>query len=315
MKRENPMLVSIVIPTYNRKVLLERAIQSVLKQTYQNIEIIIIDDGSTDGTREYMSHYLRKYQNIIKYYYKENGGVSSARNFGIRKAKGEYISFLDSDDIIYPEKINKQMQALSSYQADVCYCSYHLVDKNKRTLYRMNYKKGDILLKYLENKIIPNTNTWLIRKNIILDNKIFFREGCDWGEDMEFFVKILYYSKICYVPEALLACYIHGEGRLSDFSLDKIQKDIFIWTEINKWLEKKIEKDFLKLRINKVIFQYRIPALIIYRLYSCKSDIKKVKKIYKDNKEFIKNIGFCNGMRSLKLFFYYGLLILRIRNI
>lgn len=87
--------VSVIIPAYNKADLTVKTVQSVLSQTYVNIEIIVVDDGSTDNTREKLSVYATK----IKYFYKNNGGACSARNAGIRLANGRYIAFIDCDDL------------------------------------------------------------------------------------------------------------------------------------------------------------------------------------------------------------------------
>ena len=94
--------VSVIIPTYNRKDYIAEAIDSVLNQTYTNYEIIVVDDGSTDGTGELLR---KRYGDKIRFFYKENGGCASARNYGIREARGEYVVFLDSDDKYLPEKL------------------------------------------------------------------------------------------------------------------------------------------------------------------------------------------------------------------
>ncbi len=112
-------MVSIIIPTYNRADLLPEAIESVLEQTHNDIEIIVIDDGSNDDTREK----LKPYQDRIKYMYTENGGPASARNAGMRMAKGEYIAFLDSDDLYYPYKIKIQADFLDNYPDVALVCS------------------------------------------------------------------------------------------------------------------------------------------------------------------------------------------------
>src|SRR5215831_7640198 len=103
MQNHSPS-VSVVIPTFNRGCLVVRAIQSVLNQTYQDYEIIVVDDGSTDNTREK----LRPYLGHIQYYYQENRGASSAQNEGIQLAKGEWISILGSDDTWLPNKLQSQ---------------------------------------------------------------------------------------------------------------------------------------------------------------------------------------------------------------
>jgi glycosyltransferase involved in cell wall biosynthesis len=105
------MKVSVIIPTYNRGHYICQAIESVLQQTMKDIEIIVIDDGSTDNTREAIA----PYQNRMKYIYTENGGPAHARNLGMKMARGEYISFLDSDDLYYPYKIELQYELLERF--------------------------------------------------------------------------------------------------------------------------------------------------------------------------------------------------------
>src|SRR3990172_8426989 len=101
----NDCLVSVIIPTYNRVVMLQRALDSVTKQDYTNLEIIVVDDGSNDNTEQVVK---RDNDKRIKYYRKKNSGPADSRNYGLKKAKGKYICFLDDDDTIKPDKINKQ---------------------------------------------------------------------------------------------------------------------------------------------------------------------------------------------------------------
>jgi glycosyltransferase involved in cell wall biosynthesis len=105
-------MISIVIPVYNRAHYIKDCIDSVLQQTYKDYEIIVVDDGSTDNVREV----LQPYMNIIRYIYKENGGAASARNEGIRNAKGEYIAWLDSDDRWFPFKLELEIKILEKQQ-------------------------------------------------------------------------------------------------------------------------------------------------------------------------------------------------------
>ncbi len=113
------VLVSVIIPTYNRADLLLEAIESVLLQTHNDTEIIVVDDGSNDDTREK----LKPYQDRIKYTYIENGGPARARNVGMRMARGKYITFLDSDDLYYPYKIEIQADFLEKHHDIAMVCS------------------------------------------------------------------------------------------------------------------------------------------------------------------------------------------------
>ena len=107
-------LVSIIIPAYNVEKYVQEAIDSALSQIYKDIEIIVVDDGSTDNTKKVLNPYIKKGQ--IHYIYQENKGLSSARNTGIRAAKGGYIAFLDSDDLFLPEKMQRQVDFLEKHQ-------------------------------------------------------------------------------------------------------------------------------------------------------------------------------------------------------
>ena len=120
--------VSIVIPCYNQGQYLDEAVNSVLNQTYQDFEIIIVNDGSRDDT-ELVALNLSKKDTRILYYYKNNGGLSSARNFGYEKSNGDYIQFLVSDYTIYPDKLKKQIDIFENDKTiDICYTNYILFD-------------------------------------------------------------------------------------------------------------------------------------------------------------------------------------------
>lgn len=101
-------LISVIIPVYNREKYVSEAIESVLKQTYQFLDIIVIDDGSTDKSAEIIKSFGSK----IRYFYQENSGISSALNHGLKVAKGEFIAFLDSDDLWTENKLNLQIKVL-----------------------------------------------------------------------------------------------------------------------------------------------------------------------------------------------------------
>lgn len=118
--------VSVIIPTYNRAEYVTQAIDSVLAQIYTDYEIIVIDDGSIDNTREALETYMNK----IHYIYQENAGVSAARNRGILEAQGQWIAFLDSDDEWLPEKLSRQMGSLARTGAKVCFTNVTLFQES-----------------------------------------------------------------------------------------------------------------------------------------------------------------------------------------
>lgn len=168
--------VSVIIPTYNRAHLVKDAVESVLNQTYQDFELIVIDDGSTDNTREVLAVYKDK----LTYIYQENQGRSAARNHGIKLAQGEYIAFLDSDDVWFPDKLERQVPVLESAPPDVVLVHGYkcIVDQNLqlvpgwelklRKLYTSAEKREETYENYLHSSC-NFTSSILVRKTAIIE--------------------------------------------------------------------------------------------------------------------------------------------------
>ena len=202
MYTEKP-LISVIIPTYDRALLISRAIDSVLKQTYKNIEIIVVDDGSTDNTGEIILSYLAG----VKYFHKKNGGVSSARNMGIKQSSGEYIAFLDSDDLWYPTKIEKQLDFLSKNKIlDSVMCEIEFSDENGIILNKIirseEIRMGELGLKDLISNF-KTVCTILVKKHIF-DGIGYFDEKLTTAEDIDMLFRIASKFKIGYISEPLV---------------------------------------------------------------------------------------------------------------
>src|SRR3712207_2522355 len=127
-------LVSVIVPVYNAKDYLPETLESIFKQTYKDIEIIIIDDMSSDGSRELIRDYENKYDNIVALLLEKNGGVANARNKGIEIARGRYIAFLDSDDVWEETKIQKQIEFMKSNNHAFTFTGYQFMDENSNTM-------------------------------------------------------------------------------------------------------------------------------------------------------------------------------------
>src|SRR6266568_3256879 len=167
IKSKKAPLVSIIIPSYNAAPYIKEAVDSTLKQTYKKIEVIVIDDGSTDETKTVLGPYIKKGK--IIYEWQENQGLASARNTGIKKSKGEYIALLDADDIFLPEKIARQAAYLSEHQeCDICYCNlYHFWDESPDRLLKLNYSY------FSEGEVLPN----LVKKDFIAPLTMMIRRS------------------------------------------------------------------------------------------------------------------------------------------
>jgi glycosyltransferase involved in cell wall biosynthesis len=158
--------ISVIIPTYNRSITIGKTIESVLCQTYNDYEIIVIDDGSTDNTYES----LKPYHHKIHYEYKENGGISSARNRGIGIATSEYIALVDSDDFWKPEKLERQMKCFrnhSEYGLVATRCITNVVDSHFKTIEMSKIRrsgKSGWIYKDLFYKNFIRTSSVIIKK-------------------------------------------------------------------------------------------------------------------------------------------------------
>jgi glycosyltransferase involved in cell wall biosynthesis len=161
----NKPLVSILTPTYNRSDLLPIAIKSVLEQTYKNIEMLVIDDGSTDNTKEVINELLQDKR--VHYYYQENQGQSVARNRALKECKGEMICFLDSDNLFKPDKIAFQISFLrDNPDVDIIYGDNETIDTIGCVLHNNNMKRysGNIYKRLLIDNFV-SMNTAMVRKN------------------------------------------------------------------------------------------------------------------------------------------------------
>ncbi len=196
----NTKLISIIIPLYNKEKWIFKTIQSVLTQSYKNIEIIIINDGSTDNSLKIVK---KINDNRIKIINQKNKGVSNARNVGLEKAKGDYIAFIDADDLWNNKHLEKAAFGFLNDSKIVLSANLYIDNRNKRkfnleSLFKkkkeINDTKYYIFNNYLEliskNIFIIHTSTILIKREIIQKNKLKFDEQLKIGEDVNFWLKL-----------------------------------------------------------------------------------------------------------------------------
>lgn len=201
--------VSVIIPTYNCARYLPDAIESVLRQTYQDFEIIVIDDGSTDNTKEMLQSYLNKYPYWVKYFYQENGGLACARNAGINNSQGDYIALLDADDMWLPNRLMdgvilfEQQKEVGLAHSNITFISengncLNTPDRNKHFL------TGYIFESLLLRKAHISCPTVLVRrecfKHLGLFDENLTRLGC---EDRELWLRLSRKYKIAYIDKVL----------------------------------------------------------------------------------------------------------------
>ena len=166
--------ISAVIPSYNCEKFLPTAVESVLNQTYQDFELIVVDDGSTDDTKDIVLNYARANKNRIKYIFQNNGGPSAARNTGLRAAQAEYITFLDSDDYWDITFFEKGLKALEDGKCDIVVCdNYRTELRDGKVVSKVIVRRSDLLdrnsdlfLEFLKKDLIGGPSRTICRKSI-----------------------------------------------------------------------------------------------------------------------------------------------------
>lgn len=260
--------VSVVVPIYNVEKYIKKCMDSLVNQTLQEIQIIFVNDGSTDESGNIAKEYASKYPNKIIYLEKENGGLSDARNFGMRYAEGEYIAFLDSDDYVentmYEEMYNKALQENSDYvECDFVWEYPDKTKKDKRNSY--NNKK-----EMLTNVRVVAWNK-LIKREILEKNNISFPKGLRY-EDIEFTYKLIpYLNKVSYVDKEFVH-YVQRNNSIANVQNERTAEIFTIFDNIIKYYQ---EKGFYEEYKEELEYSYS-------RILLC-SSLKRICKI-KDSK-------------------------------
>lgn len=248
----NEKLISVIMPIYNSEEKLERCIDSVAMQSYKNLEIILIDDGSTDNSSKICKKWENK-DDRIKYYYINNSGVSVARNTGLKKAKGEYIYFIDSDDYLDLNVIKNLYNNLKN-ETLVGVNHYKILPLEKKILpLNSLYKSNEVVKGILENKIKGVVWCFLFSKEIIIRNNLLFDEKAKFMEDTIFLIRYLKY--VNYVEFISGSYYYYDMTGVSiTRTNNKIKEDIINFNYALDEIEKIIDKNFHDLIINKKIY-------------------------------------------------------------
>ena len=232
--------VSVIVPIYNVEKYLKRCIESLVNQTLQDIQIILVNDGSTDNSGNIAKEYEIKYPEKIMYLEKENGGLSDARNYGMPYATGEYIAFLDSDDYIelsaYEEMYNKAIEESSDYvECDFLWEYPNKTKVDKR--YEYNNKK--------EMLTFVRVVAWnkLIKRKIIERYNITFPKGLRY-EDVEFTYKLIPHLEKCSYVDKPFVHYVQRDGSIANVQNERtaeifrVLDNVIYYYEKNNFYEK-----------------------------------------------------------------------------
>lgn len=216
-------LVSVITPVYNAGKVIEKTLHSIFNQTYKDIEIVLVDDCSKDNSQEVIASYLAEHPEIVYFRQETNHGAGAARNKALELAKGQYVAFLDADDVWYPEKIEKQINQLKEKGGGFSFTAIEMIDGNDRIIKGKRKVKEEIDYKFLlSNTMIPTSGV-LVDRCVKGDFRMHLRRG---GQDYSTWLKLLRDGSKAYgIDEALVGYRIDGES-LSSNKLKSIKQ---IW--------------------------------------------------------------------------------------
>lgn len=213
-------LISVIIPTYNREELIDRCVRSVLSQTYRNIEVIVIDDHSTDGTITKVEKLIDEDDRVKLVKLEKNSGACIARNKGIEQSAGQYIAFLDSDDIFDREKIRKQLERIEETGADFCASEYTYWDKNgKKIVQSIPHGDQSECFKQLLYCNFITTGTLFGKKECL--SKLNFDISLPRYQDWDLVIRLFKQYKFCFIHEPLLIQYYQPRSITASTSHEK----------------------------------------------------------------------------------------------
>ncbi|CAI8919844.1 glycosyltransferase family 2 protein [Chryseobacterium sp. IT-36CA2] len=191
------MKISIIVPVYNVENYLAKCLDSLVNQTFQDVEILVVNDGSKDNSEKVIEKFVQKYPDKIKAFTKENGGLSDARNFGIDKATGDYIGFVDSDDYVTETMFEEMLRLAENHQAKMVICNIQKVDENGKIVQKLTQ------LPNMPEKIVLDRNFSIFSDiSYFACNKLFKKELFHHRR----FKKGVHFEDIQLIPQLLLEC-------------------------------------------------------------------------------------------------------------
>ena len=280
--------VSIIVPVYDVEKYLKRCVKSILKQTYSNLQIILVDDGSPDSSPGMCDDYAKQ-DNRVEVIHKVNGGLGYARNTGLEMVKGDYIVFIDSDDFVPHNYVEYLVDSIEQNGVDACISGYNKVDYAEKILYQTRYNKqlflGNVKEEFLprlfgslpnnHDSIHPSVCGIIFKSECILANNIRFKSEREVvSEDLVFEIELFSKMNSVQVMDDALYNYCNNENTLSQsFSLTKLKKQEELYEYIKKYIkENNIDREVL-VRFQKLFMIY------------IKEDIRIVLNMYISRKE------------------------------
>lgn len=300
-KKDNP-LISLVVPCYNVSFFVKKCIDSIKRQTYSNLEVLMIDDGSLDDTKKVIKENIQD-DKRFKYFYKENGGLSDARNYGLDKTRGEYISFIDSDDYLDKNYVKKLYHTIIKYHVDIAVCDIKRIYDDHESVDGINE---------IKTKLCMHPAVWnkLYKTSLFKDNKIYFPKG-SWYEDLGTTPKLTLKYKYKVIEEPLYY-YVQNTKSIMHTYDDRIFQIYDIINDIEEYIKKEnLEEE--NHDILEFINVYHILIGTIYRAASHPSfSNKMIKDIIKRVEDKYPNWFRNKYLKTLRITYRMYLLMIKL---
>jgi glycosyltransferase involved in cell wall biosynthesis len=293
-------LISIIIPTYNRASMLDAVLNSIHEQSYTNWECLVVDDGSTDTSKETVRQWIARDPRIkwLERPSSKKKGANACRNFGLEKSQGSYINWFDSDDLFLTTKLEKQVSRLEDTDYECCICMterYDAVQKKSFGLRAEGITSDDILNDYIQFNIFWTTGAPLWRKSFLLENNLTWDEDLQQSQDYDFHIRAISTSTHYCTIDEVLEQIVRHEQNMSNAVLDshdKILSNVKVRFKALKFQHQLLNDASKRELFNKMFYFFRTATL--------QGNVKTSKAVFrflKESKPFVeKSISFEKGI-------------------
>lgn len=307
--------LSIIVPAYNAENYLKKCLDSLLNQTIKDIEVLIVNDESTDNTQAIIDEYVSKYPNICKSFTQKHSGQAIARNLAIKNATGEFITFIDSDDFVEDDIYAKVLNKAETENLDiVCFDYYEIIDDKKIVKEHYIFNIEDNTRKY----IVSESSPWnkVIRRKLLLDSNFVFLENRIYEDLATIPTLAKFTKKIAFLPDRLYNYVIHENSTMRCEKYNSKLEDIFYVVDslYNDFIDTEYKEELEYLYIEHLLHAANL------RFINYKEGIQQIKKVSRIMKEkfpnwrkntyfrksdikykIICNLLFCNKVKLVKL--------------
>lgn len=292
-------MISVIVPVYNVEKYIVKCLESIVNQSYKDFELLLVNDGSTDNSIELINDYLKDYNINWKLINKDNGGQSSARNLGLKESKGDYVLFMDSDDVVSTDFLDILYSLIIDNNADFSFCNFRYVKKqelkNDEDGTNRIFNRKELLKTFLKREINFVIPSMLFRKDFLIKNNIVFNEDIRFSEDQMYIWDVIFKSNISiYSAKVMYGYYLREKSIMTASPYERIVKADQVFSQFCNELE-------IEYKEYKNTIKYILPRWELGTLYTSAKlvDYEEYSNLYKlmNGKKMLKRI---KGIKEIK---------------